>query len=127
MHFVTGSTAKDYRIDLPATGQYSIRLALGDATSNQTGLKCELLDNTTVFATPVNNGNLLPAGDYIDATGVIRTSEADWTANNAAVLRTFTSTIFIIRVGGFGASNITPFAAVYIESTGASRIMFRGA
>lgn len=109
-----GTTA-DYRIDLPAAGKYNIRAALGDATFSQSNCKVEFRDGTTVFATPQNNVSTT-AGQWHDATGVIRTSEADWVANNAILTYTFTGTIFRIRIGGIVGTTGTQLAAIYIEA-----------
>lgn len=110
-------TVSDYRIDLPATGDYLIRGAFGDGSSQQLNAQIRFYDDATLFATPVGNATL-NAGEWTDATGVVRTSEADWVNNNATLARTFTSTIFRIRIGGVNGTNGSPIAAIYIESAG---------
>jgi hypothetical protein len=118
MHFV-GAAAKDFRIDLPATGSYNIRAAFGDQTSAQAGSKAQFKDTTTVFATPVPAATTISAGNFIDATGTNRTSQSDWTTNNAALTsQSFATTIFRVAVGG--SSGNAPIAAVYIEAAGGS-------
>jgi hypothetical protein len=117
IHFVSGSPAANYRIDLPATGSYNIRAAFGDETSGQFGTKAQFKDTTTVLSTPVPAGTTIGLGHYIDATGVDRTSQSDWSTNNAALTsQTFATTIFRVAVGGDTGN--APIAAVYIESAG---------
>jgi hypothetical protein len=87
-------------ITLPATGARSIRLAAGEFLFNASA-DIDLYDGATVFG---NIGAAAAAGaadKYRDATGVVRTSTADWIANNAALTHTFTTTTFtlVMKVG----------------------------
>lgn len=94
------------RITLPATGQYQIRIAAGDATNAQNQY-FRLIESTTTFATVTNAST--PAGSFADATGAVYTG-ANWSSSNTAVTRTFTSTDFRIEIGdptGSGANSST--------------------
>jgi hypothetical protein len=103
-----------YRIDLPSTGAYRIRLAMGDADNSQS-VRARLYDDVTSFADlEAGTG---AASAYMDATGVVRTTQADWVSNNAYVDRTFASTIFRVRIGEHsGQAGNSTIAALYIEA-----------
>lgn len=121
-----GGAVNDYRIDLPNTGTYRIRLAMGDS-SGQQNVRCQLLDGTTVFLDL--EGNTITSTNWFDAAQNLRTSEADWVSNNEAIEQTFTTTIFRIRIGAHSAgSGNSTIAAVHIEEVPSvlARIMFRG-
>jgi hypothetical protein len=117
IHFRSNSgTAATYRIDLPATGEYRVRVAAGDASAQQI-LRCQLIDDTTTF---VDIGeNTITSTNWFDASNTLRTSESDWTTNNVAATRTFTSTIFRIKIGERlgGTSGNSTIAFVEIEAT----------
>lgn len=96
-------TPKSFRVDLPATGDYIITLALGDqATSRAT--KCVIKDDTTVLATI--NKTSTAANNYIDASGVVRTG-ADWPGSNVTITKTFATQILRLT---FGANDTTSTA-----------------
>jgi hypothetical protein len=116
----TGTYA-DYRITLPSTGTYRVRLAMGDADNGQL-VRARLYDDVTSFADI--EADTASAARYMDATGVVRTSQADWVSNNAYVERTFASTIFRVRIGEYsGNSGNSAIAAVYIQSAGESQFL----
>lgn len=116
INYCSNGITRDFKISLPATGDYKVRLAAGDAAGSQ-GCKVELLDNTTSLSVLANQSSG-GAARFIDATNVIRTSEADWIANNAlSPAYTFATTTCIVRIGGFstGGGNTT-LAAFWIEA-----------
>ena len=82
------TTNEDFRVDLPATGDFLIRLAMGDAANPQNP-KIVLKDDTTVLDTLQTS---VGANEFYDATGVLRT-QANWPGQNVAITRTFGSTI----------------------------------
>lgn len=100
----SGTEQATFRLDLPSTGTYSVRLAMGDENFSQGYQYAELIDSTTTFAT-IADTNGTSAGQFTDATGVTRTSAADWVSNNASVSRTFSSTIFRIKIGSPSAQS----------------------
>lgn len=87
-----------FRVDLPATGTYNIGIAMGDAGSNQSGQSFTVLDNTTSLLT---GGPQSPnSNQYMDASGVVRTSDTDWINNNVQKSLTFATTTFKITAAG---------------------------
>ena len=114
VHFMAAGQADDFRIDLPATGSYAVRVAAGD-NSYSVDTKIELLDTTTSLAV-LCSGSTGAAASFKDATDVTRTSAADWVTNNASATHTFSTTICRFRCGdSVGVS----MAHLYIESAGA--------
>jgi len=100
MHFKANDNTSTitFRVDLPSTGDYSIRLAIGDATGGNSQVNyVTAKDNSTAFITlsPISTD-----GDhYGDAAGNLPL-EGDWAATNVAVTRTFASTIMRVTLGG---------------------------
>lgn len=92
-----GSDLPVFRIDLPSTGTYTIRLAFGDAQYSQSYHYAVLKDDTTTFST-IDDSNGTAANEFTDATGTNRTAAA-WPGSNASITRTFTSTILRIQAG----------------------------
>lgn len=118
IHFLPNSSGGNniYRIDLPSTGSYVIKLALGDEGGMQ-NCRCRLLDNATQFADiDAATGG---AANFIDATGVNRTSQADWVSNNVGITHTFSSTILRIWMGASAAvSGVSCISEIYIAASG---------
>lgn len=94
--FANTNETRTFRVTLPATGSYDIRLAVGDVNP-QTNHQIRVLDNATEFISilTVSTG----ANEWRDATNTLRTSAADWIANNVAVTRNFTSTTLNVQLG----------------------------
>jgi len=107
-----------FRIDLPSAGTYRIHLAAGDASFANGPFKVEIVDNTTVLATPVNNAATSSANHYFDATGVERTSDTDWANNNAYVDLTFSSTVFRLHAVGMGGYCVLAYLRVQDAPSG---------
>ena len=87
-----------FRIDLDAAESKDIRAAFGNATNSSGYQYVQLLDDTTVIAT-IDQPTGESAGQWYDATGVLRTSSSDWVNNNAVLTHVFTSTILNIIIG----------------------------
>ena len=111
-----GGTAR-FRVDLPSSGNYNIRIAAGDAGSGNHS-RFQIKDTDSV----VLDGStdvFLGLEEFVDASLTTRTSAADWVTNNAAYSSaSFATTICrvaIINASSFGASVIAHF---YIESAG---------
>lgn len=88
-----------FQVDLPSTGSWTVRLASGDPNGGGAGSarRLRVYDNTTsVIDLSYNLGS---ASQYYDATGTLRTSEADWIANNAGVTYAFTTTSVFVELG----------------------------
>jgi hypothetical protein len=94
-----GSTAtNEFRVDLPSAGDWDVYGAFGDAENGGVS-EWFLLDNGTLFQTITPQAfTASPNATFKDATDTNYTA-ANWPANNAAVTRTFGSTIFQCRVG----------------------------
>ena len=111
-------TQKTWQLDLPATGTYNLRLALGDTGSAQYDQYLKILDNTTTLLTIDDVGGT-EQDHFDDATGVDR-AEADWPGANAASEQTFSSTTLKIVIGTpTVADNTSTPAHFWLEETGA--------
>lgn len=108
-HF-NGANTNTFRVDLPATGTYSIRIASGDPSNAQATNKFEVLDDlTSKFS--VTQGTSA-ADRFIDATGA-EYSSAAWPGSNTAVQATFATTKFILKIGNNAA--VTTGFIVHLE------------
>jgi hypothetical protein len=85
-----------FRIDLPAPGNYNIRLALGDDAVGFDQNKITVKDNASTILTV--GPHTTHAGSFYDASGV-EYSAANWPSNNTPVIVTFASTICIVEIG----------------------------
>ena len=112
----TGATV-NYRIDLPAPGDYSITLAIGDAAAAQRNT-VELFDNAASLGVVCNEVTTL-GGQFVDASGVTRSSASDWVANNVRITKTFTSTILRVRLTHPTNGANTAIAHVRVEDAAA--------
>lgn len=112
-------TQKRFRVDLPATGDYNIRLAIGDTGTGQGYQYVEVLDTTTqVHLIDDTNGTAID--NYDDATGVNRT-EAAWPTDNAVQLETFSTTILRLRIGPTTAqAGSTTLAHLFLNQVAAA-------
>ena len=112
----TGAS-QNFRVDLTATGDYTIRLAAGDASFAQK-IDVEFLDDTTVFSTVADNV-ATAGGQFVDATGVTRTTAA-WPADNQTLARTFASTLFVVRCAALSATvNNSVLAHLFVSQAAA--------
>lgn len=105
-HFNESNGTEDFRIDLPAAGSYTIRLASGYYSGGFL-TKVELFDDTTSLGV-LCNGTTSGSDKFLDATGV-EYSSAAWPAGNTSVTKTFSTTVCKIRVGN--GSTTTGFLA----------------
>ena len=112
-HYWTDETWPiDFRIDLPATGSFEIRLAFGDASSDWPST-VQIKDTDTVLFTV--SGSTV-AAHFLDATGVDRTAAA-WPGSNASVTQSFASQIFKAQAN----QNNGAFAHIFIKQAGGRR------
>lgn len=125
IHGAGGFSTNDvatFRIDLPSAGSYDIYLAIGDQASQHTNQTVELFDTTSSLSLIVSNGDTLAADKYFDATGVLRTSSADWTTNNAKLTKTFATTILRVSIGPNGRGGNTGdnnvIAHLFVQAAG---------
>lgn len=96
--FIDNSTDPQHtwRVDLPAAGDYDIRLALGLQIIPST-IYAYIYDNATLLAT-IAAGAAPNTNEFVDANGVIRTAAA-WPAANTQRRLTFASTILRLTLG----------------------------
>ena len=110
MCFTAGSSTYTFRVDLPATGLYTINAAFGDANNGQV-VCAALQDGSTTFASTTN----LSVINFADAAFNLW-STPNWPSNNVAVTHTFTSTIFRVTMGSVSATGVSPLAFVEIHN-----------
>lgn len=112
-----------FQLDLPAAGTYDIRVAVGDESNPRTNQKLEIFDNVTSKGVLVNDASTA-AAHWVDATNVERTSDSDWSTNNAKATITFASTTLVIKTGTTAATTDNTFLShirVVQVSTGVYR------
>jgi hypothetical protein len=97
---INSSSQTVVRVDLPNTGSFAVRLALGD-TGAQGYQYAQLKDNASVISTIADTDGTA-AGNYDDANGTNHTA-ANWPASNTSLTHTFTSTTFLLTIGSPGA------------------------
>jgi hypothetical protein len=104
----------DFRIGGLTAGQkYRIRAALGDRTATWTnGFKVRDSNHVTVLASVANTS--VPAGSFMDPTGVVHASAALWTANNAYI--EVIPTGADLYLGRLDGSGYTYYATLGIEA-----------
>lgn len=106
-----GSGQGEYRVDLPSTGTYRIRLAMGDDDNTRPNQKCEIFDNTTSKGVAIATGS--SNHFWRDATDV-EYNAANWVTSNSPVDITFSSTIAKFLFGD--GTNNWAVAHIRIES-----------
>jgi hypothetical protein len=94
MHLILGGGSGDaacFGVQLAATGQYDVVLAVGDAAGSQGPVTISLYDGTSLLSTIVTGAS--PAsGEFYDAGGNLRTSAANWVSSGSTVVATVTMT-----------------------------------
>lgn len=109
-----GGSTDTFTVDLPSTGTYDVRLAIGDATNGQAH-KIVVKDDTTTLATITGSTS---AGQWLDATGTVRTSYLLWESDNVALSLTFATTKLVLTVGDPSGSAATTISHVsYVSSS----------
>lgn len=101
-----------FRVDLPAAGTYSIRVALGDAGNGQTN-QLLIQDASSVLAT-IGAPTATATAHFLDATGTDY-SAAAWPGSNSAVSLTFSTTIFRACLGADNGDSGTNSAIAYLS------------
>ena len=106
-----------FRVDLEAADDYVIDLAYGDPSGGANNPDSKIYDNTTVLATigPTTNGS----GEFVDASGVNRTSAALWVSNRVTIQHTFATTTFFVSVSE-AASALSPLAHLFLSRVAAA-------
>lgn len=116
--FASNSDQFDFRVDLPASGDYDIFLAIGDGGGDQDQYAW-IYDNTSLLFN-VANGTDTTTQHFLDANGTDFTNST-WPAGNVAKRLTFSSTILNIRIGGNGAAGAsTTLAHLFVSQVTAA-------
>lgn len=116
---ITPNAPRTFRVDLSATGSYTICVANGDATSTQSDQRLEFYDDSTLLFSIVDaGGSSIAGGNFNDASGVERTAAA-WPGSQVCVTHTFATTIFNM-VAGSGSSENGTIAHLRIYAAAAS-------
>lgn len=124
-HGNSDTNTDTFRLDLPNTGIFRVRLACGDAGGNPQTNYLIVKDSSTAFITfaPLATSS----SEFGDAAGN-KWSSANWPGSNVSVDRTFTSTILRVTIGGAIDSASSTIVHLSVEelttSTGPS--LFRG-
>jgi hypothetical protein len=108
----TVSTPIDYQIDLPYAGRYDVTVAIGDATSQQTGQRVRLYDDTTVLFDTGATQWTTQNGQFGDLTKTVFANAAAWLAGQTPQRLTFASSKLIVRLGGATSGANTTIAYV---------------
>jgi hypothetical protein len=101
---------------LPSSGTFDITLALGDQSAQQC-INFDILDNGSLLFNVATNVLTGGPNNYLDATGVNRTSDTDWVANNVKKRLTFTTTSAGFRLNAPSSAS-SVWAHLFIESVG---------
>lgn len=121
VHFIDPGhgSQRTWRIDLASSGTYDIRLAQGHYFFPSGDDYLEILDTSNTLSTPIDDSNGHTEDQWYDATGVLRTSIADWVSNNAAATLAFSTTIMRFAIGrASGSAGPSPVAHIFFESIG---------
>ena len=100
-----------FRVDLPSSGAYNIRLALGDAVFN-TQVEVALLDDASTLW---SLSQFVVGGSFADAAGDVY-SAANWPAGNTAAQHTFSSSILRLSFAASGGDS--KIAHLFVEEAG---------
>ena len=95
-YVINGSgVQRTWRWDI-TPGIYPVRIALGDIGFAQNANYAEIIDGSSVLQTISGSSG---AGQFLDATNVLRTSASDWTSNNQPLQCNISSGILRIKLG----------------------------
>ena len=118
--YVSAPVDRDFRCDLDAAGAMDLHLAVGDPlfgyATNQVNPYAKFVDTSSVLFTVVAGDTSIAAGEFYDATGVKRTSPADWVANQAVKSLTFSTTILRMRISAITAGEHTPLTHLAVAT-----------
>lgn len=120
LEYVGGGAAtyESWQCDLPAAGNYKVRLALGDAGFAQANSRVAIWDSTVSQLLNRTEGTSV-AGHFVDAAGVDYAAAA-WPGSNSQVTLTFTTSTFIMRVYANSGALVSTVAHLEIEQVAVS-------
>ena len=106
-----GATAT-YRIDLPSTGTYNIRSAMGSATT-AFRVDADLYDSGSFLRTLATD-QAISTGQFVDASDTLRADAATWVSSNSAVSETFSTSIMRVTIDT--SSSYRNICHLYVET-----------
>jgi len=109
VYAMNGGAPVMLRVDLPSAGTYAVHVAQGDAGAGgpfSGTVRVYDTDGVRLLAA-LMSGAVTAPDQYIDATGAVRTSAADWKANEQAPLVTVSGPTVWIRIGADATSGNT--------------------
>jgi hypothetical protein len=107
------AAVRTFTVTLPAPGQYSIQLALGDENSGQ-HIYCTVQDSSTVLLT--FNNVVVAGGSFVDATGTTYTA-ATWPTSETAVTKTFATATLNVVIGDIAGTGINSSTIAHLFVT----------
>lgn len=115
---VNNGSLAEFRVDLP-NGTYDMRLALGDAGGGgHSDMKARFFDGADTSPLVTVSLASVPEGQWADATGVVRTSAADWVSNNATASVTITNSYLRMELGNSTGDYSTISHLSFAEAAG---------
>nr|ADY57843.1 hypothetical protein Plabr_0214 [Rubinisphaera brasiliensis DSM 5305] len=114
INFVRSGNTHTFRLDLPATGNYAVRLALGDYLTAPSAAWADavLKDDTSTIATyTVDLSGTSADPPFVDAAGNTWAASA-WLASNVPIEHTFSSTTLNLTLDGDGHFSMVAHLAV---------------
>lgn len=108
------SVSRGFRLDLPAVGNYRVRIASGQLSAGGSfDVSGSVQDNTVNRA--IFQDASVADNSFVDAAGVEYTS-ANWPANNALVSAMFTGTLLRVALIPFTGISDVRLAHLYVET-----------
>ena len=122
---IATTTLRTFRVDLPATGTYTIRLGMGDATQGDVRNRYLIQDNTTTLFEVTDSGTIA-ADSFFNANDTAATA-ANWVTNYTSSGKNyvFASTIFKFQIAAFNGLTRGSIAHLCISSSGGETFGFR--
>jgi hypothetical protein len=105
-----GNNNGTFQVDLPTSGSYVIRLALGDAGSNQVSMALTLKDNSTTILSL--SGITTDFAQYADTCGRLY-YYTTWPSANYPLRCSFASSTFIAQLGAASSNTTIAHIAIY--------------
>lgn len=104
INFTPSTTPLTFKIDLPASGQYSVGCAMGDATNAQSTQYIEIFDDSTSLYSMTSSGGP-GVNQYYDINGTLHTSDSNWFSNQTYQNLTFSTTTMLVVIGKSGVGS----------------------
>lgn len=113
--YTYNNSFSSFRLDLPATGDYDLRIAAGDAAGLNNYLQFRINDTINALVTVVDADGVA-TGHFDDVTGVDRTTST-WPTDNVKATKTFTVAQLGLGLSYWGGDSVysTKIAHLYVE------------